>query len=55
MSTCDWCGGPRINGSIVTKTEGGFKLSTDSWNPVAQNQRALCRSCTKDALDGQDD
>lgn len=46
---CDWCGSLRLNGTTVLKTAEGFVEKRD-YNPAAENQRALCRSCAKEAL-----
>ncbi len=49
MTKCDWCGSLRLNGTSVIETDDGY-VENRNYNPAAENQYALCRSCAEDAF-----
>jgi len=49
MLSCDFCGGPRLNGTPVTRTEsGGWRVGR---YPEHKETRYACRSCATQHTD----
>lgn len=46
MNTCDFCGGPRINGVPLRYIEGRWQTTT----LVGPEVKLTCRSCAKERL-----
>ncbi|UBF22449.1 Zn finger [Haloarcula virus HCTV-15] len=51
MKECDFCDGPRINGSPleVDPTEGTWRFAGPV-NPAAEGVKFACRSCAKERI-----
>ncbi|UBF22341.1 Zn finger [Halorubrum virus HRTV-11] len=48
MRTCDFCGGPRSNGSPMKRDEDGRWRLASSYLPGHPDSVLACRSCAKE-------
>ena len=49
---CEFCGGVRLNGNPLRKTdEGHWVLNHGTHNPASEYNRLACRSCVREQLD----